>query len=172
MRRAARRSAGPLLCGSTSVTSRRPHRSSTFCNPHTIVSIPGCFSPEEPCDASTIHVIITILHDHPHDNSGPGTFTSRAAPLGRDYDRRAFTVGIGGPVGSGKTALLLALCRRLRERYSLAVVTNDIFTREDAEFLVRHQALLPSGSPPSRPAAARTPRSARTSARTSRRSSG
>jgi urease accessory protein len=79
--------------------------------------------------------------DHLHDNSGPGTFTSRAAPLSRDYDSRAFTVGIGGPVGSGKTALLLALCRRLRERYRLAVVTNDIFTREDAEFLVRHHAL-------------------------------
>jgi urease accessory protein len=50
-------------------------------------------------------------------------------------------VGVGGPVGSGKTALLLALCRRLRERLSLAVVTNDIYTREDAEFLVRHEAL-------------------------------
>ena len=50
-------------------------------------------------------------------------------------------VGIGGPVGSGKTALLLNLCRRMRERYSIAVVTNDIYTREDAEFLTRHQAL-------------------------------
>ncbi len=50
-------------------------------------------------------------------------------------------VGIGGPVGSGKTALTLALCRRLRERYEVAAVTNDIYTREDAEFLVRHQAL-------------------------------
>ncbi|WP_162962657.1 urease accessory protein UreG, partial [Pseudomonas aeruginosa] len=44
-------------------------------------------------------------------------------------------VGIGGPVGSGKTALTLALCRELRERYNLAVVTNDIYTQEDAEFL-------------------------------------
>ena len=50
-------------------------------------------------------------------------------------------VGVGGPVGSGKTALLLALCARLRERYDLAVVTNDIYTREDAEFLTRHGAL-------------------------------
>jgi urease accessory protein len=50
-------------------------------------------------------------------------------------------VGIGGPVGSGKTALTLALCRRLRDRYEVAVVTNDIYTREDAEFLVRHEAL-------------------------------
>ena len=50
-------------------------------------------------------------------------------------------MGIGGPVGSGKTALLLALCRLLREHHSLAVVTNDIFTKEDGEFLVRHEAL-------------------------------
>ena len=50
-------------------------------------------------------------------------------------------VGIGGPVGSGKTALLDALCKRMRETYELAVVTNDIYTREDAEFLIRSQAL-------------------------------
>ena len=50
-------------------------------------------------------------------------------------------VGIGGPVGSGKTALLLNLCRTMRDRYAIAVVTNDIYTREDAEFLTRHQAL-------------------------------
>ena len=50
-------------------------------------------------------------------------------------------IGIGGPVGSGKTALVEALCRSLRDRYSLAVVTNDIFTKEDAEFLTRRGAL-------------------------------
>ena len=50
-------------------------------------------------------------------------------------------VGIGGPVGSGKTALTLALCRAMRERYQVAVVTNDIYTQEDAAFLVRHEAL-------------------------------
>jgi len=50
---------------------------------------------------------------------------------------------VGGPVGSGKTALVEALCHRLRERYQLAVVTNDIYTREDAEFLIRRQALDP-----------------------------
>jgi urease accessory protein len=50
-------------------------------------------------------------------------------------------VGIGGPVGSGKTALLDALCKRMRETYELAVVTNDIYTQEDAEFLIRSQAL-------------------------------
>ena len=45
------------------------------------------------------------------------------------------TIGVGGPVGSGKTALLDRLCKRLRDRYSVAVVTNDIYTYEDAEFL-------------------------------------
>ena len=50
-------------------------------------------------------------------------------------------VGVGGPVGSGKTALLDVLCKRMRDRYSLAVVTNDIYTREDAEFLIRSEAL-------------------------------
>ena len=58
--------------------------------------------------------------------------TQHASPL---------RVGIGGPVGSGKTALTLALCRALRDRLSIAVVTNDIYTREDAEFLSRHEAL-------------------------------
>jgi len=52
-------------------------------------------------------------------------------------------IGVGGPVGSGKTALTLALCRALRERYQIAVVTNDIYTEEDAQFLVRHEALAP-----------------------------
>ena len=52
-------------------------------------------------------------------------------------------VGIGGPVGSGKTALTLALCRALRDQYQIAVVTNDIYTEEDAQFLVRNEALAP-----------------------------
>jgi len=52
-------------------------------------------------------------------------------------------VGIGGPVGSGKTALTLALCKRLRDRFNIAVVTNDIYTEEDAQFLVRNEALAP-----------------------------
>jgi urease accessory protein len=50
-------------------------------------------------------------------------------------------LGIGGPVGSGKTALVNALCRNMRDRYEMAVVTNDIYTKEDAQFLVRAQAL-------------------------------
>ena len=81
-------------------------------------------------------------HTHPHFEH-PGHFAHRAMPLDRDLARRAFTVGVGGPVGSGKTALMLALCRRLRNEVNLAAVTNDIFTREDAEFLIRHEALVP-----------------------------
>ena len=50
-------------------------------------------------------------------------------------------IGVGGPVGSGKTALLDVLCKALRERYQIAVVTNDIFTQEDARFLIRSRAL-------------------------------
>ena len=52
-------------------------------------------------------------------------------------------IGIGGPVGSGKTALTLALCRALRDHYQIAVVTNDIYTEEDAQFLVKNEALPP-----------------------------
>ena len=52
-------------------------------------------------------------------------------------------VGIGGPVGSGKTALTLALCKVLRDKHNIAVVTNDIYTEEDAQFLVRNEALAP-----------------------------
>ncbi|MGZ3417355.1 MAG: urease accessory protein UreG [Polyangiales bacterium] len=79
-------------------------------------------------------------HAHPHDEH-PGHFHERDAMLHRDFGERAFTVGIGGPVGSGKTALVLAICKALRERMRLGVVTNDIFTKEDAEFLLRNDAL-------------------------------
>ncbi len=65
---------------------------------------------------------------------GPTTRSQVYSPL---------RVGIGGPVGSGKTALTLLLCQALRDRYEVAVVTNDIYTEEDAQFLVRHQALAP-----------------------------
>jgi urease accessory protein len=56
-------------------------------------------------------------------------------------DKPVLRVGIGGPVGSGKTALVDALCKRMREQYEIAVVTNDIYTREDQQFLIRSQAL-------------------------------
>ena len=58
-------------------------------------------------------------------------------------DKQPLRVGVAGPVGSGKTALVDALCKRLRERFNLAVVTNDIYTKEDAQFLVRSGALSP-----------------------------
>ena len=56
-------------------------------------------------------------------------------------DKSALRIGIGGPVGSGKTALVDALCRTMRNTYQIAVVTNDIYTKEDAQFLVRAQSL-------------------------------
>src|SRR6266498_5817043 len=92
-----------------------------------------------------------LLHDghnhdhgngHTHEHLGhPGHFHDRERALDRDFTERAFTVGVGGPVGSGKTALMLQLCLRLREKLQLAAVTNDIFTKEDGEFLTKHKAL-------------------------------
>src|SRR5580765_1541814 len=55
--------------------------------------------------------------------------------------RKPVRIGVGGPVGSGKTALVDRLCKAMRDRYQIAVVTNDIFTKEDMEFLVRSEAL-------------------------------
>jgi len=74
------------------------------------------------------------LHDEDYHHSGGGGSTQARA-------KQVPVIGIGGPVGSGKTALVEALCRKLRDRYSLGVVTNDIFTKEDAEFLTRRGAL-------------------------------
>ena len=58
-------------------------------------------------------------------------------------DKQPLRIGIGGPVGSGKTALVEALCKRMRDTYNIAVVTNDIYTKEDMEILVRAGALAP-----------------------------
>jgi len=55
--------------------------------------------------------------------------------------KQVLRVGVGGPVGSGKTALINELCKQLREKFEIAVVTNDIYTKEDAEFLIKHKAL-------------------------------
>src|SRR5215468_10585089 len=76
-----------------------------------------------------------------HDCSGRDVIrdTSEAASCMNIH--QPLRVGIGGPVGSGKTALTLSLCRALRDRYQIAVVTNDIYTEEDAQFLVRNEAL-------------------------------
>ena len=106
-------------------------------------------------------------HSHTHEHlDSPGDFNKRETGLpahwrGRDWRRRAFTVGIGGPVGSGKTALTLQLCRALREKHSLAA-TNDIFTREDADFPDAERGAAGGlGTRPSR-RGARARRSART----------
>lgn len=56
-------------------------------------------------------------------------------------EKQVLRIGVGGPVGSGKTALLRLLCMHMRDNYHIAAVTNDIYTREDADFLIRHQAL-------------------------------
>nr|WP_280718868.1 urease accessory protein UreG [Kitasatospora sp. MAP5-34] len=64
-------------------------------------------------------------------------------PASTSARNRALRIGLGGPVGSGKTATVAALCRALREELSLAVVTNDIYTTEDAEFLLRNAVLPP-----------------------------
>ena len=56
---------------------------------------------------------------------------------------KPFRVGIGGPVGTGKTALMDALCKKLRDNYDIAAITNDIYTEEDAQFLTRSGALSP-----------------------------
>jgi urease accessory protein len=76
---------------------------------------------------------------HPH--AGPSAASADA--IRPDGARRALRIGLGGPVGSGKTAAVAALCRALRDQLSLAVVTNDIYTREDAEFLLRNAVLPP-----------------------------
>ncbi|MEW1659279.1 MULTISPECIES: urease accessory protein UreG [unclassified Streptomyces] len=79
-----------------------------------------------------------------HQDGFPERHTySAAAPLRPDGTRRALRIGLGGPVGTGKTATVAALCRALRDELSIAVVTNDIYTREDAEFL-RREAVLPT----------------------------
>jgi len=77
--------------------------------------------------------------DHSHD--GPAAVSADAHRA--DGSHRALRIGLGGPVGSGKTATVAALCRALRDELSLAVVTNDIYTREDAEFLLREAVLPP-----------------------------
>lgn len=73
-------------------------------------------------------------HDHTHED--------KASAIPRSSGR-AVRIGIGGPVGSGKTALVAALCRTLSSELALAVVTNDIYTTEDADFLLRHGVLPP-----------------------------
>lgn len=91
-----------------------------------------------------MRLLLHLHHDYGHTHehlAHAGHFHERDLPRHRDFSQRAFTVGVGGPVGSGKTALMLQLCRHLRDKLNIAAVTNDIFTKEDGEFLVRHNAL-------------------------------
>jgi urease accessory protein len=81
-------------------------------------------------------------HEHGHDHGEPAP-EHEPAPWGACGTRRPLRIGVGGPVGSGKTALVAALCRALAGRLALAVVTNDIYTTEDAEFL-RRAGVLPT----------------------------
>jgi urease accessory protein len=78
-----------------------------------------------------------------HDHDYPERYTYGSPATRPDGTRRALRIGLGGPVGSGKTATVAALCRALRDRLSIAVVTNDIYTREDAEYLLRNAVLPP-----------------------------
>ena len=95
------------------------------------------------------HAHASHSHDHSSNQNEEKTkkeqlrdfLTSRFQRRSGSYSHRGYTIGIGGPVGSGKTALTLALCRALRDKLPMGVVTNDIFTQEDAEFLVRNEAL-------------------------------
>ncbi|WVQ85923.1 urease accessory protein UreG [Cryptococcus sp. DSM 104549] len=119
------------LSGTSSVVSHsHDHGATVHDHGHTHEHVEGLWTPDE--------------HGHTHEHlEHAGKFSERDMPdySGRDWNERAFTIGIGGPVGSGKTALLLALCRGFRDLHNIAAVTNDIFTREDQEFLIRNEAL-------------------------------
>jgi urease accessory protein len=91
--------------------------------------IPDCFAP------SSAGRRVVVYHHREAQPMGHGS-GPYAGPR-----RRVFTIGVGGPVGSGKTALVEKLCRTFWPEFDLAVITNDIYTREDAEFLARRQAL-------------------------------
>ncbi|KAK8850498.1 urease accessory protein UreG [Kwoniella newhampshirensis] len=155
---AAQAQAGTTTTTNTTNTNNAPHLSDSTpaSSSVSIVSAPTSAPHTHTHDGgATFHD-----HGHGHDHAGgiwtpdehghthehlehAGKFSERDMPdySGRDWNERAFTIGIGGPVGSGKTALLLALCRAFRDHYNIAAVTNDIFTREDQEFLIRNEAL-------------------------------
>src|SRR5882672_4397691 len=84
---------------------------------------------------TTHQSLLTSIHhrEHAHEGHGAGPYSGPR--------RKVFTIGVGGPVGSGKTALVERLCREFWPKHNLAVITNDIYTREDAEFLARREVL-------------------------------
>ncbi len=89
------------------------------------ISTRACSDPER--------AFADVVYHRDHGGRGPGPYSGPR--------RHVFTLGIGGPVGSGKTALVERLCREFWPDYNLAVITNDIYTREDAEFLARRNVL-------------------------------
>ena len=91
--------------------------------------IPDCSAPER----RSRHPRVVYHGEHAHGSAGPGPYSGPR--------HRVFTLGVGGPVGSGKTALVERLCREFWPAVNLAVITNDIYTREDAEFLARREVL-------------------------------
>ena len=110
-------------------------------------SMPGCSALdrwtdalgriERPCRRQPVFgVVFHKDHDHPSDHMGRPGPARYAGPT-----RKVFTLGVAGPVGSGKTALVEALCKALWPEINLAVITNDIYTHEDAEFLSRREVL-------------------------------
>jgi len=112
-----------------------------------LASTPGCFGPDFwsvvpgwPAPRRRRRpewgVVFHKDHDHPHDHMGRPGPARYAGP-----SRKVFTIGVAGPVGSGKTALVETLCRALWPEINLAVITNDIYTHEDAEFLSRREVL-------------------------------
>jgi urease accessory protein len=112
-----------------------------------LTSTPGCFGPDSGSDVPGWAgpsrrrrpgwgVAFHKDHDHPHDHIGRPGPARYAGP-----SRQVFTLGVAGPVGSGKTALVETLCRALWPEINLAVITNDIYTHEDAEFLSRREVL-------------------------------
>ena len=108
---------------------------------NSLALVRACFDPDEPgrrrsCFGVRFHNVKGEPHHHGHDYTGqPGTARYAGSR------RKTFTLGIAGPVGSGKTALVERLCRELWPEINLAVITNDIYTHEDAEFLSRREVL-------------------------------
>lgn len=97
------------------------------------------------CSRTTLSCITPLFTRFHYSYHGPGHYHSRNSNnIRTNFEERAFTVGIGGPVGSGKTRLVLQLCKKLLNNSSslnIGVVTNDIFTQEDAEFLIEQNVL-------------------------------
>ncbi len=106
------------------------------CSAHDHWSDARGLAARRPAAASHWGVAFHKDHDHPHDHMGRPGPARYAGP-----SRQVYTIGVAGPVGSGKTALVEVLCRALWPEINLAVITNDIYTHEDAEFLSRSGAL-------------------------------